>query len=130
MTPLACVVERRAHRIDPGLRAHHLRIVHWPWRRPKVDQPRRDLLRLPGILEEGEGIAMALETKRNARASDEVRELIEARLKAGHDWATQVEAAENRGFERGIAEVARRMRDQGFDEEAVQKATGLQFRDL
>lgn len=97
---------------------------------------------VPDILEQEEGITMALESMRKARASDEVRELIEARLKAGHDLATQVEAAENRGLERGIEQgiergveqgiesVARRMRDQGFDGEAILKATGLRLRDL
>lgn len=93
---------------------------------------------------------MALESMRHARASDEVRELIEARLKAGHDLATRLEAAESRGVQRGLEQgiergieqgiergieqgmksVATRLRDQGFDDETIFKATGLRLQDL
>ena len=43
---------------------------------------------LPEVLRQEEGLAMALESMRKAQASDEVRELIELRLKARHDEAT------------------------------------------
>jgi predicted transposase/invertase (TIGR01784 family) len=91
---------------------------------------------LPEALAREEGIEMALNAMRRARASDEVRELIEAREKAGHDWATRMEHAELEGLRKGLEkgrqegqgrllETARRMRQAGMTTEMILQVTGL-----
>jgi predicted transposase/invertase (TIGR01784 family) len=108
---------------------------------------------VPEVLAKEEGIEMAVGELRKLSATQQVRELIEAREKAGHDLATRVEAAERqaleRGTERGLAkgleqgleqglekglekgrqeerlEVARRMRQAGMSAETIAQLTGL-----
>ncbi len=92
---------------------------------------------VPEALAREEGIEMALDGLRRARASDEVRELIEMRLKASHEWASQMEQAEREGLEKGRQEgrqeghrekqleVAQRMRRAGMTTETIAQITGL-----
>lgn len=60
--------------------------------------------KVPETLKQEEGIEMALEGMRKARASDEVRELLELRKKADHDEATRRERAEQEAERRGEVE--------------------------
>jgi len=93
--------------------------------------------RLPEPLQQEEAIDMALDAYRRARASDEVRELIEFRNKALHDEATRLDHAHRKGLEvgrqegreEGISSIVRRMREQGFDADAIQRATGSRVED-
>lgn len=104
---------------------------------------------VPDTLRQEEGIEMAIESMRQASASQQVRELVEARLKAMHDEATRLHEAEERGLERGLErgreegreegleegleegrrrtqqENARRMLSQGFPLETIRLITGL-----
>lgn len=104
---------------------------------------------VPEALKQEEGIEMALEGMRRARASEEVRELIEARRKAEHDYATRMEQAMEEGLARGLArgrelgleqgrelgleqgreaalrETARRLLAAGVDRSTVAETTGL-----
>jgi len=93
---------------------------------------------LPESLNEEEGIPMALNEMRQAYASSEVRELIEARRKAAHDEATRLARARRQGEEAGEAkgraeskqEIARRMLAAGMSREVVIELTGLTANDL
>ena len=76
---------------------------------------------------------MALDEMRRASASQEVREMIEFRRKAEHDEASRLERARNEGLEKGREEgarrtliaTARRMREDGLDDETIHRVTGL-----
>ncbi len=76
---------------------------------------------------------MALNAMRQARASDQVRELIELRRKASHEWATSMEQAHLEGLEKGVekgrkegvCEMARRMRREGMASDVISRLTGL-----
>lgn len=76
-----------------------------------------------------EGIEMALDSMRRARASDEVRELIEARRRAEHELATRLEQATEEGRAAGrdaaLQETARRLIAAGVDPATVVDTTGL-----
>lgn len=101
---------------------------------------------VPETLAQEEGIEMALEKMRRASASEEVRELVEMRLKASHDQATRLEWAEKKGLEKGfekglekglakgrqqgLLEAARRMRQAGMTMEQISEMTGLPPDDL
>ncbi|MCE7874843.1 hypothetical protein DYH09_31365, partial [bacterium CPR1] len=105
---------------------------------------------VPETLKKEEGIERTLEAMRRAYASDEVRELIELREKARHDWASQLERAEARGEARGRAKgeatgeargrakgeatametVARKLLASGTPVEAVHELTGMAFEEL
>ena len=97
---------------------------------------------LPTELREEEGIEMAMEKLREASASERAREMIELRRKAEHDAATRLEDARLDGLEQGLQqglqqgrddamrEAAKRLRDAGVSDEAIQKATGLGPEDL
>jgi predicted transposase/invertase (TIGR01784 family) len=80
---------------------------------------------LPDTLKEEEGIEMALDGMRKAYASDEVREMIEMRLKAKRDEASRMQHALQTGRQEGRLDVARRMLAQGLEREVVMKCTGL-----
>ncbi|MEW6280030.1 MAG: Rpn family recombination-promoting nuclease/putative transposase [Candidatus Eremiobacterota bacterium] len=96
---------------------------------------------VPEVLKQEEGIEMALEGMRRACASDEVRELVESRMKAMRDWASRLEHAHQEGREEGRAEgvqeglqrgerkalleTARRMREAGIPAEVIATVTGL-----
>ncbi|MHB2016712.1 MAG: Rpn family recombination-promoting nuclease/putative transposase [Candidatus Xenobia bacterium] len=81
---------------------------------------------LPESLQAEEGIAMAVDRMRRARAGDEVRELIEARLKFEHDEASRLGRARREGQQEERREMARRMLERGMDRESVLAVTGLQ----
>ncbi|MBI3926659.1 MAG: PD-(D/E)XK nuclease family transposase [Armatimonadetes bacterium] len=108
---------------------------------------------VPEALRQEEGIEMALESMRKACASDEVREMIELRMKAMRDEATRMEAAVQQGLEQGLeqglqqglqqgleqgrregrralVETARRMRDAGMSIETILSMTGLRPEEL
>ncbi len=101
---------------------------------------------VPEALAQEEGIEMALDAMRKASASEQVRELIEMREKASHDWATSMEDAEQKGVEKGRqegrqegrlegrleerVELARRMRQAGVPLEMLLKVTGLRPEDV
>jgi len=109
---------------------------------------------LPEVLRQEEGIAMALESMRKAQASDEVRELIELRLKAQHDEATRLYYAREealqeglqKGLQKGLQEgrqeglqegrremqrqTARQMLEAGLDWASITRFTGLVPKDL
>ena len=84
---------------------------------------------VPEALVQEEGIDMALKSMRRAYASDEVREIIEARLKAQRDEASRLEHATQQGVQQGVQEteqrIARRMMEQGVDSAIIFHATGL-----
>ena len=81
---------------------------------------------------------MALESMRKAQASDEVRELIEMRLKAQHDEATRLYYARQEGRQEGLQEgrremqvqTARQMLEAGLDWDSITRFTGIAPRDL
>lgn len=58
---------------------------------------------------------MALDSMRRARASDEVRELIEARRRAEHELATRLEQATEEGRAAGLEHGLEQGREQGRD---------------
>ena len=88
-----------------------------------------DSVSVPAELQQEEGIEMALDAMRRASASQEVREMIEFRRKAEHDEASRLEHARNEGLEEGarrtLIATARRMREDGFDDETIHRVTGL-----
>ncbi len=92
---------------------------------------------------------MAVAAMRRASASEQVRELIEARMKAKRNWASLVDDAERRGREQGLEqgreqgreeareqarqrllEAARQMRQAGVPIDTILQATGLTREDL
>lgn len=77
---------------------------------------------------------MALDSMRRAYASDEVREMVEMRLKAQHDEASRLYEARQEGLQEGesraLSSVARRMLEAGADWEAITRLTGLGPEDL
>ena len=85
---------------------------------------------VPEVLIQEEGIEMALNSMRRASASAEVRELIEMWEKAGHDVATRIEAAEQKGRQEERLQTARRMREAGMATEQILQFTGLSAEDL
>jgi predicted transposase/invertase (TIGR01784 family) len=93
---------------------------------------------VPPELAREEGIEMALNALKRACASDEVRELVEMREKASHDWASWLQDAELRGLEKGlekgrqegVRETARRMRLAGMSAETIAQVTGLSLEEL
>lgn len=89
---------------------------------------------VPPELAREEGIEMALKALKRACASDEVRELVETREKAMHDWATWIDEAEQKGRQegrqQGLVETARRMRQAGMPLETIMQLTGLAPEDL
>lgn len=97
---------------------------------------------VPETLKQEEGIEMALEGMRKARASDEVRELLELRRKAEHDEATRLERAvqeaerrgnlegERKGERKALLDTARKMREKGIALETILEVTGLGVDDL
>ncbi len=62
---------------------------------------------------------------KRAYSSDDVRELIEARLKAEHDEATRMEGARLDGLAEGLQEAAARMLASGIDRETILDVLGL-----
>lgn len=104
---------------------------------------------LPEFIRAEEEMVMAFEAMNKAYARDEVRELIEARLKAEWDEASRLGAATRQGLaegrEQGLAEgraeglaegkaeglreVAWRMRELGMDLETIFTATGVRLED-
>jgi predicted transposase/invertase (TIGR01784 family) len=80
---------------------------------------------IPQELKEEEGIVMAIDAYRKASSDNYVRQLIELREKAAHDAATDREEAREKGRAEGHADVARRMKELGFDTTAIMRATGL-----
>jgi len=85
--------------------------------------------RVPEELQREEGIEMAVEALRKARSSDQVRELIEFRMKADRDEATRLERARLQGLEQGrqeaLVQTIRRMRAAGATVEEIRRLTGL-----
>ena len=85
---------------------------------------------------------MALDSMRRAYASDEVRELVEMRMKARRDEATRLYFARQEGLQEGRQEglqegehralvaVARRMLETGADWDSIARVTGLRPEDL
>jgi predicted transposase/invertase (TIGR01784 family) len=79
---------------------------------------------------------------RKAQASDEVRELIELRLKAQHDEATRLYYARQEGLQEGLREglqegrremqvqTARQMLEAGLDWASITRFTGVVPGDL
>jgi len=73
-----------------------------------------------------------------ALARDEVREMIEARLKFQRDEATRLEVALQQGIEKGIQQgirqerthVALKLLSTGFPVDAISQATGLSPEEL
>lgn len=104
----------------------------------------------PEALTEEEGVEMALESMRRACASEEVREMIELRLKAQHDEASRMEHARRKGLEQGrqegreegreeglerglqagLVSAARRMREAEIAPEVILSVTGLRLEDM
>jgi len=105
---------------------------------------------VPQALRQEEGIEMALDSMRRAYASDEVRELVEMRMKARRDEATRLYFARQEGLQEGRQEglqegrqeglqegehralvaVARRMLETGADWDSIARVTGLRPEDL
>ncbi|MEW6283242.1 MAG: Rpn family recombination-promoting nuclease/putative transposase [Candidatus Eremiobacterota bacterium] len=105
---------------------------------------------IPEALTQEEGIEMALDSMRKACASDEVREMVEMRMKALRDEATRLEYALEEGLKKGIEQgikqgiekgiekgrrealrdTARRMREAGLSLETITRVTGLGPEDL
>ena len=94
---------------------------------------------LPESIQAEEEMVMAFEAMNKAYARDEVRELIEARLKAEWDEASRLGAATRQGLaegrEQGLAvgkaeglqEAALKMQALGMDGETIFKATGIRL---
>ncbi|MEW6281376.1 MAG: Rpn family recombination-promoting nuclease/putative transposase [Candidatus Eremiobacterota bacterium] len=100
---------------------------------------------IPEALKQEEGIEMALDAMRKACASDEVRELIELRMKALRDEATRLEGAIERALEKGrdegreegreegrraLLETAQRMREAGLAPDLIARMIGSGLEDL
>ena len=76
---------------------------------------------------------MAIDAMRKAYASDEVREMIESRMKAIRDWNTREANAIEQGLAKGLAqglaegkaEVARKLKEKGMDNAAILEITGV-----
>ena len=89
---------------------------------------------LPPELQEEEGIDMAVDAMNRALARDDVRELIEARLKFQRDQATRLEVALQQGIEKGrqegVQHVALRLLSTGLPLDAISQATGLSPEEL
>ena len=80
---------------------------------------------LPDSIQTEEEIVMALDAMNKAYATDEVRELIDARLKAEWDENTRVRAAVKKGVAKGLAEAVEKAVEEAVEkavEEAVEKA--------
>lgn len=98
----------------------------------------RDLEVLPAELKREEGVEMAIERMRQARASDEVREMILVREMALHDEATRLSHARRKAAEEGRAEgaemerraLARKLIDSGMDLQRVLELTDMRPEDL
>jgi len=102
----------------------------------------RELEVLPAELKQEEGVEMAIERMRRARASDEVREMILVREMALHDEASRLLHARQEGAEEGRAEgraegaraerraLARKLMASGMEREKVLELTGVQDQDL
>ncbi|MBT9584324.1 Rpn family recombination-promoting nuclease/putative transposase [bacterium] len=89
---------------------------------------------LPAVLQQEEGIKMAIESMNQAFARDEVRELIEARIRFQRDEATRLDRAKQEGLKQGLEqgrrEVARNLLLSGASLEMISLATGLSLDDL
>ena len=101
---------------------------------------------LPELLQEEEGIPMALDAMRKAYATDEVKELIEFRDKAMHDEATRMahavreavrdavrearQEATQEARKESALEIARKMLAKGMDRDTVLSVTGLRPEEL
>lgn len=144
-------IELPKFRVD---KPHSLRTPFEKWLHVLKFGELYDREELPDILTEEEGIEMALESMRQARASDEYRELLELRKKAAHDRATELEVAREEGRDEGREagreegreagreegreegreaahkETARRMKADGFDSESILRFTGIHPDDL
>lgn len=81
---------------------------------------------------------MAYQALKRAYAKDEVRDMIEARLKAEHDEATRMESARLQGKLEdklegkleGKLESAQRLIENGMEREEVARILGLSLTDL
>ncbi|MBI4871702.1 MAG: Rpn family recombination-promoting nuclease/putative transposase [Candidatus Riflebacteria bacterium] len=75
---------------------------------------------VPEVLAKEEGIEMLLGELRKLSASQQVRELIEAREKASHDLASRIETAEleglQRGLQKGLEQGLEKGREQGLEQ--------------
>ncbi len=69
----------------------------------------------PEALIEEEGVEMALDAMRKACASDEVREMIEMRMKAKRDEASRMERVLREGLEKGLEEGLERGLEEGLE---------------
>lgn len=89
----------------------------------------RKLEELPEELQAEEEIVMALNEMNQAYATDEVRDLIELRLKAQRDEQWRLHNATQRGLELGHSEaqktIAHNLAEQGVDPETIFRATGI-----
>lgn len=92
---------------------------------------------IPEVLKEDEEVLMVIKAFQQVSASEEVHEIMEARLKAEHDEATRLFRAREEGIEqereesrKRIRQVARKLREQGLSEESIFEATGLRFSDF
>lgn len=74
---------------------------------------------------------MAMEAMHNAYSDDEVRLLIEARMRAEWDENTRLHEATQKGEARGEAkarlEVAQKMAQAGIDAKTIAAVTGIQL---
>ncbi len=105
---------------------------------------------LPGPIQAEEEMVMALDAMNGAYASDEVRYLIEGRLKAERDEKWRLRNAIERAVEKGLAQgrsegraeaealsreaeamsrekIARKLLEQGLDPESIYEATGVRL---
>lgn len=94
---------------------HHLRTLFEKWLHVlKFSEFYNDeRVEIPTTLAREEGIVMAIESMREASASQQVREIMEARLKAGWDEANRLEEAREKGFEKGHQEGLEEGRQEG-----------------
>ncbi|MEW6284296.1 MAG: Rpn family recombination-promoting nuclease/putative transposase [Candidatus Eremiobacterota bacterium] len=70
---------------------------------------------IPEALTQEEGIEMALDSMRKACASDEVREMVEMRMKALRDEATRLEHALEEGLKKGIEKGIEKGLEKGLE---------------
>ncbi|MDQ7826696.1 MAG: Rpn family recombination-promoting nuclease/putative transposase [Candidatus Eremiobacteraeota bacterium] len=85
---------------------------------------------VPAVLKDEEGMEMAVNEYRKSLADRRVQNMIHFREKAELIEATKLTLAREEGKAEGKAEVAARLRSQGFERETIKKATALSDAEL
>ena len=105
-----------------------------------------DLLELPEILKNMEGVRFVMERIKYGKSDRELQCILESRRMAEHDRVTDLKLAELSGIEKGIKkgikegelrgltrgkmETAKKMLNEGFDVKIILKITGLSEKEI